>query len=329
MHMNRRPGFAAALTLLFAVLGSVIAGPVGAQTYPTKTIRYVVPYAAGGGTDILARLVAERLNSAWGVPVIVENRPGAAGRIGTEIVARAAPDGYTMLLTINSHATNASLYSKLPYDPIADFAPVIFMAISPQVVTVHPSLPARSMKELIALARSKRGELTYASGGPGSASHLGAELLNQMAKIKLVEIPYKSGGAAMTDLVGGHILMSLVTLPVVQPYVHSGKLRSLAITTRTRSALAPELPTVAEQGLPGYDVFSWFGTFAPAGTPQPIVDKWNAEITKILANRELKEKIAALGYEVKGGTPKEFAQFVRSDWTFWDKVIKDLKIKLD
>ena len=327
--MNKRATFVVALVLWFVVLESFRAGPVAAQTYPAKPTRYVVPYAAGGGTDILARLIADKLSSTWGVPVIVENRPGAAGRIGTEVVARATPDGYTMLLAINSHAINTSLYGKLPYDPIADFAPVILVATAPQVVTVHASLPARSIKELIALARSRRGELTYASGGPGSASHLGAELFNTMAKVKFIEVPYKSGTAAMTDLLGGHILMSLVTFPVVHPYVNSGRLRALAVTSKGRSTLAPELPTVAESGLPGYDVFSWFGTFAPAGTPPAIIERWNSEITKILAMRDIQEKVSAIGYELKGGTPEQFAQFVRSDWMFWDKVIKGLKIKLD
>lgn len=324
--MKIRSTLAAASAACLFALGALCASGAAAQAYPSKPIRYVVPYAPGGGTDILARVIAEKLSAAWGVPVLVENMPGAAGRIGTAAVARAAPDGHTMLLTINSHAINVSLYGKLNYDPIADFAPVILIATAPQVVVVHSSLPVKSIKDLIALAGTR--ELTYSSGGPGSASQLGAELFNLMAKIKLVEVPYKSGSAAMNDLLGGHLPMSLVTFPVVQPHLSSGRLRAIAVTSQTRSTLAPDLPTVAESGLPGYDVFSWFGTFAPAGTPAPIIDKWNAEITRIMALPDVQEKLKTLGYEAKGGSAAQFGQFLRSDWAFWDKVIKELKISL-
>lgn len=313
------------------ILGlSALAGLATAQAYPQKPIRYVVPYAPGGGTDTLTRLIAQKLSTAWNVPVVVENRAGASARIGTEAVARSAPDGYTMLMAINSHAINASLYNKLPYDPIQDFAPVILVATSPNVVTVHPSVPAKSMKELIELAQSQPGRLTYSSGGPGSGSNLAGALLRIMANVNIVEVPYKGAGPAMTDLLGGQVSMSFVVLQTAFPHMTSGKLRALAVTSSARSALAPELPTVAESlGLAGYDVFSWYGTLAPAGTSPEIVNKWNSEITKIVAMPEVKEKLAALGMEIKGGTPKQFDQFIRSDWELWDKVIKSLGIRLE
>jgi tripartite-type tricarboxylate transporter receptor subunit TctC len=289
----------------------------------------VVPYAPGGGTDVLTRVIAEKLSGAWNVPVIVDNRPGAAARIGTEIVARSQPDGYTMLMAINSHALNASLYSKLPYDPIKDFSPVIFAATSPNVVVLHPSTPAQSVSELIALARSKPGKLSYSSGGPASGSNLAGELLKMMAKVDILEVPYKGAAPAVNDLVGGQVSMSFVVLQSALPHITSGRLRAIAVTSKERSSLLPKLPTVAESGLKGYDVSSWYGTFAPAGTPAPIIEKWNAEVSRILRMPDVEKKLSSLGMEVKGGTAEEFAQFVREDWAFWDKVIKTLGIRLD
>ena len=300
----------------------VLPGAASSQTYPAKPIRYIVPYAAGGGTDLLARIVAEKLSTAWGVPVQVDNRAGAAGRIGTEAVARAAPDGYTMLMAINSHALNASLFKNMPYDPIKDFAPVIWVANSPNVVTVHPSSPIMSIKDLIATARSHPGALSYASGGPASGSNLAGELLKIMAKVDILEVPYKGGGPAMTDMLAGRVTMSFVVLTTAYPHIKAGKLRALAVTSMARSPLAPELPTVAESALAGYDVFSWYGTLAPAGTPKEIIQKWNAEVARILQMPDVKEKLAANGMEPKGGTPEQFGQFIRSDWELWDKVIK-------
>jgi len=305
------------------------AGLASAQTYPTKAIRFVVPYAPGGGTDVLTRVIAEKLSGAWNVPVIVDNRPGAAARIGTEIVARSQPDGYTMLMAINSHALNASLYSKLPYDPIKDFSPVIFAATSPNVVVLHPSTPAQSVSELIALARSKPGKLSYSSGGPASGSNLAGELLKMMARVDILEVPYKGAAPAVNDLVGGQVSMSFVVLQSALPHITSGRLRAIAVTSKERSSLLPKLPTVAESGLKGYDVSSWYGTFAPAGTPAPIIEKWNAEVSRILRMPDVEKKLSSLGMEVKGGTAEEFAQFVREDWAFWDKVIKTLGIRLD
>ncbi len=317
----------AQLLTALLLLGAA-AATVGAQTYPAKSIRYLVPYAAGGGTDVLTRIIAQKLGAAWNVPVVVDNRTGASGLIGTETVARSAPDGYTMLMAINSHAINASLFSKLPYDPIKDFAPVILVATSPNVLTVHPSSPARTVKELISLAQSQPGKLTYASGGPGSGSNLAGELFKMMAKVNIVEVPYKGGGPALNDLLGGQVSMSFVVLQTALPHMASGRLRALAVTSATRTPFAPELPTVAESGLPGYDVFSWYGTLAPAGTPPEIIKRWNVEISKILAMPDVQEKLTGLGMEGKGGSPQQFDQFLRSDWKTWDKLIKSLGIRV-
>ena len=323
--MRNFPIRAQLLTALL-LLGAT-AATVDAQTYPAKPIRYLVPYAAGGGTDVLTRIIAQKLGATWNVPVVVENRTGASGLIGTEMVALAAPDGYTMLMAINSHAINASLFSKLPYDPIKDFAPVILVAISPNVLTVHPSSPAHTVKELISLAQSQPGKLTYASGGPGSGSNLAGELFKMMANVNIVEVPYKGGGPALNDLLGGQVSMSFVVLQTALPYIASGKLRALAVTSATRTPFAPEILTVAASGLPGYDVFSWYGTLAPAATPWEIINKWNAEISKILAMPDVKERLTALGMEAKGGSPQEFDQFLRSDWKTWDKLIKSIGIR--
>ncbi len=319
----------AGIARLFCILLFAGASASVAQPYPTQAVRYIVPYAPGGGTDTLARIIAQKLAEAWNVPVVVENRPGAAARIGTELVARSTPDGHTMLMAINSHALNASLYRKIPYDPIKDFAPVALIATSPNVVVVHPSIPAKSLREMIELARSQPGKLSYSSGGPASGSNLAGELLKMMAKVDIVEVPYKGAAPAVNDLLGGQVSMSFVVLQTAYPHIGAGKLRALAVTSKERSSLLPDLPTVAESGLDGYDVSSWYGTLAPAGTPPAIIRRWNSEIQKILAMADVKDKLAALGMERKGGSPEQFGQFIQSDWEFWDKVVKSLGIRLD
>ncbi|MBI3936283.1 MAG: tripartite tricarboxylate transporter substrate binding protein [Betaproteobacteria bacterium] len=319
----------AMIALLAATLGSMLPAASAAQPYPGKTIRYIVPFVPGGATDTLARVIAQKLNAAWGVSVVVENRPGAGGNLGTELVARSAPDGHTLLMAINSHAVNASLYSKLNYDPIKDFAPVSLVATSPNVVVVHPSLPAKTVKELIAFARTRPGELTYGTAGPGSGAHLAGELFKSMARVDLIHVPYKGAGQVVIDLIGGQVSMSFIALPVVYPHVRAGKLRVLAVTSATRSPLVPDLPTVAESGLPGFEVVSWFGTLAPAGTSRDIVTKLNSEISKILQMPDVKEKMGGLGLELRGGTPEQFGRFIKSDWALWDKVIKSVGIRLD
>lgn len=299
-----------------------------AQTYPTKAIRYVVPFAAGGGVDTLARVVGAKLNAAWNVPVIVENRPGAGGNIGTEHVARSAPDGYTLLMTPNSHAYNASLYSKPPYDPVKDFAPISLIATSPFLLVVHPSLPVKTVRELIALAKARPKDLAYSSGGVGGGSHLAGELFSSMAKVDMVHVAYKGIAPAVSDLVGGHVSLSFSVVPPAIPHIKTGRLRALAVSSAARSALLPELPTVAESGLKGYDAFSWYATLVPAGTPQAVINKLNSEIVRSVQAPDVKAKLAGIGLEVKTSSPEEFAQFMINDWKVWEKVIRSLGIRV-
>jgi tripartite-type tricarboxylate transporter receptor subunit TctC len=318
------------LTALRAVLALALAATGAAafaQTYPTKAIRYVVPFAAGGGVDTLARIVGGKLNAAWNVPVIIENRAGAGGNIGTEFVAKAPPDGYTLLMNPNSHAYNASLYAKPPYDPIKDFAAVGLVATSPFLLVVHPSVPVKSVKELIALARSRPKELTYSSGGTGGGSHLAGELFNVLAKTELVHVAYKGIAPAVTDLVGGHVSLAFSVVPPAIGHVKSGRLRPLGVSSAQRFALLPETPTIAEAGVPGYEAISWYATFAPAGTPQAIIGRLNAEIAKSVRAPDAVEKLSALGLEGKTGTPEEFLQYMIKDWKIWDKLIRDLAIR--
>jgi tripartite-type tricarboxylate transporter receptor subunit TctC len=322
--MHKRVSLALAASCSFLT----VAGAALAQTYPVKPIRYVVPFAPGGGVDTLAREVGAKLNAEWGVPVIVENRPGAGGNIGTEFVAKAAPDGYTVLMTTNSHAYNASLYANAPYDPLKDFAPLTLVATSPFLLVVHPSLPARNVKELIALAKAKPGALTYSSGGAGGGSHLAGELFSTLAGIKMVHVPYKGIAPAIADLLGGHVSLSFSVVPPAIPHVKTGKLRALAVSTSTRSALLPDLPTIAEAGLKGYEAMSWYATLAPAGTPQAIVNRLNSEIIKILQAPDVRSKLAGLGLEVRTTSPEELAAFMSADWKAWDKIIRALGIRL-
>lgn len=299
-----------------------------AQSYPTKAIRYIVPFAPGGGVDALARVTAAGLNAAWGEAVVVENRPGAGGNLATEFVGRSAPDGYTLLMTTNSHSYNASLYSKLGYDPIKDFAPLSLIATSPNILVAHPSLPVRTVRELIVLAKSRPDQLTYGSGGVGGGSHLAGELFNSMANVKLVHIAYKGIAPAVVELMGGHVSLAFAVAPVVYAQVRAGKLRALGVTSAERSAFVPELPTVSESGLSGYDVFSWYGSFAPAGTPSAVISKLNGEIVKLLQMPDVKQKLAAIGLEIKASSPEEFGKFVKADWAIWDKIIKNAGIRI-
>lgn len=300
-----------------------------AQSYPAKPIRYIVPFAAGGGVDTLARMVGIMLNAAWNVSVLVDNRPGAGGNIGTELVAKSPPDGYTLLMTPNSHAYNASLYSKPPYDPVKDFAPIGLVATSPYLLVIHPSLPVRSVKELIVLGKARPKELAYSSGGVGGGSHLTAELFKSMAHIDMVHVPYKGIAPAVIDLVGGHVSLSFSVVPPAIPHVNTGRLRALAVSSAARSTLFPELPTIDESGLKGYDAFAWYATLAPAGTPEAVISKLNSEIMKSLQAPDVKAKLASIGLQVQTSTPDEFARFMVKDWKVWDKVIRSLNIRAD
>lgn len=300
-----------------------------AQEYPVKPIRIVVPVPPGGANDTLTRVVAPKLSEQLRQPVVIENRPGGNTTIGTAVVAKAAPDGYTLLMAPSAHTVNATLYSSLPYDPIRDFTPVAGIAAAPLLLAVHPSLPVKSVKELIALARSRPGELNYASPGTGTSGHLAGELFKSVTGLKIVHIPYKGGGPATTDLVGGHVLMMFPTVQAAMSYVTAGKLRALAVTGLKRSALAPELPTMAEAGLPGVEVGSWFAVLGPAGVHRDVVSKLHSELTKVLNLPDVAERLRALGYESFYMPPDQLAAFLKADLAKWTKVVRQAGIRAD
>jgi len=301
-----------------------------AQTYPAKPIRIVVPFPPGGIADLFARVIGQKFGEAWGQPGVVENRPGAGGNIGAEIVAKSPPDGYTLVTgSIGTHAVNVSLFSKLAYDPIRDFAPVALIMEAEGLLVVHPSLPAKSVKELIALAKSRPGQIAYASAGHGTAAHLSGELFKSMAKVNLVHVPYKGNVPALTDLIAGQTSLLFATMPTALPHVQSGRLRALAVTSSSRSPAAPELPTIAEAALPGYSVTNWIGFFAPAGTPRDIVVKLNAEVVRIMQAPDIQKRLATEGAKFSPWTPEQFGGFVKTEQTKWAKVVKEAGIRVD
>ena len=296
--------------------------PAHGQDYPSKPIRVVVPFPAGGGTDIVTRMVAQKLGESLRASFVIDNRSGAGGTIGTEIAAKSPADGYTLVAVSGSHAINPSLYKKLAYDSVRDFAPVTMLVSGPGLLVVHPSVPAKTVKELIALAKSKPGQLNYASAGSGTPPHLAAELFKTMAGVDIVHVPYKGNTPAFLDLVSGQVSLSFPTIPSAIPHVRAGKLRALAVTSRERSRVAPEIPTVAESGLPGYNTSSWFGMLAPAGTPASVILKLHQEIAKVLQLPDIREKLLNQGLEPVGSTPEEFAAAIRVEIDKWAKVVK-------
>lgn len=314
-----------------AVASSLLPGGVFAQeTWPSKTIRLVIPFPAGGATDILGRIVAQELNKALGVSVIADNRAGAGGNIGAELVAKSAPDGYTLLMcTIGTQSINASLYTKLGFDPIKDHAPVTLVATVPNVLVVHPSVPAKNVKELIALAKSRPGKLNYGSSGNGSSVHLSGELFKSMTGVFMTHIPYRGSAPAVADLLAGQIDLMFDNLPSVLPHIKAGKLRALAVTSPKRSPAMPDLPTIAESGVPGYDATSWFGVVAPAGTPPAIVSRVQQTISRALTTPEVREKLQGMGAEPVGNSPEVFDQFIRAEAAKWAKVVKFSGAKVD
>ena len=319
-----------AVGALLAFSALAAAPMAGAQAYPAKPIRIVVPFPPGGATDILARAVAQKLTDAWGQAVVVDNRPGAGGNIGSEIVAKAAPDGYTLEMgTVGTHAINASLYAKMPYDHVKDFAPVILVAGVPNVLVVNPSLPVSSVQELIAYAKANPGKLNFASSGSGTSIHLAGELFKVMAGVQMTHIPYKGSAPALQDLIGGQVQLMFDNLPPSLPHIKAGKLRALAVTSATRSSALPDTPTIAESGLPGFEASSWFGVLAPAGTPPAIIARLNAEIGAWLASAEAKEKMLALGANIGGGSPEDFARHIAAETAKWQKVVKASGAKVD
>jgi tripartite-type tricarboxylate transporter receptor subunit TctC len=315
-----------------SVLGLAVAlsGAAAAQEYPVKAIRFIAPNLPGGPTDILARLLGGKLAEAFGQPVVVENRSGAGGNIGTEVAAKAPADGYTLVTGNNAtFGANVSLYKSLGFDPIKDFTPVILVGTQPNILVVHPSVPAKSVRELIALAKARPGQLNYAGSGQGAAAHLAAELFKSMAKVDILHVPYKSAGPALVDLIAGHNQMMFATALSVQSFIKSDRLRALAVTTAKRSRLFPELPTIAEAGVPGFEATTWHGVLVAAGTPTPIVTKLNTELNRALQMPDVRERLTGLGAEIIGGTPREFADHIKAEIPKWAKVIRDANVKLD
>jgi tripartite-type tricarboxylate transporter receptor subunit TctC len=310
-------------TVILTVCAAFFAQPVLAQTpYPVKPVRVIVPFAPGGNTDFTARSIAERLTPVFKHQVIVENRPGGATNIGTEAVARAAPDGYTLLMGGASNAINMSLFAKLPYDALRDFEPVILCVQGANVLAVHPSLPAKNLKELIALAKARPGTLNFASSGLGSSNHMAGELFKLMAGINIVHVPYKGNAPAITDLLGGHVEMLFSGVPALVPHLKSGRLRAIAIGSLKRFPAIPQVPTFDESGLKGYEATTWFGLMAPAKTPKEIVTRWNVEVDRILKGAEIRERFLNDGLEPMGGSPESFAKFIRAEINKYAKVIK-------
>jgi len=316
----------ASLVTMFAIG----AGEASAQSYPSKPIRLICPFPPGGTTDVVARIVAQGLSEAWGQQVIVDNRPGAGALIGTEMAAKSAADGYTALLgSITTHAVNPALHKKLNFDVISDFAPVTLVVSSPQLLAVHPSVAAKSVKELVALAKARPGQLNYASAGSGSSPHLTFELFKSAAAIDVRHVPYKGTGPAITELVGGQVQAIITGVVALMPHLKSGRLRGLAVTSKARVGVLPELPTIAESGLPNFDVSSWFGVFLPAGTPRAIVTKMNGQVRKIVEAPEVRKRLIDLGADPETNTPEQFAAYVKSEKARWGKVVQDTGARVD
>ena len=313
------------IVLAVVAVTSLTAAVTWAQAYPVKPIRVLVGFAPGGSTDTISRIVTPRLTERLGQQVIVENRPGAAGNIAAELTAKAPPDGYTLLMASASHTINASLYPKLPFDVIKDFAAITLVCSSPFILVVHPSVPVKNTRDLINLARSKPGDLSYASGG--ATSQLAGELFNSMAKVKLNHIPYKSSGPASTDLLGGQVASMFSAPPAVLPHIGTGRLRALGATGIKRMSNNPPVPTIAESGLPGYEVNSWSGVIGPAGMPRDAINRLNAEIVHVMALPEIKNRLPSLGIEASTTTPEEFAAYLRADVAKWARVAREANVQ--
>ena len=314
--------------LVFMALAGAAAGAAFAQTgYPSKPVRMVVPSSAGGGTDIVARIIAPELSKRLGQQVVIDNRPGAGTMIGIEVAAKSPPDGYTLLMGLSTLAINSALYKKVPYDPVRDFAPITQAVSSASIIVVHPSVPVKTVKELIAFARARQGQLNYASAGTGTYPHMTMELFLSMAKLKMVHIPYKGTGPAMIDMVAGQVATMAATILTGMPQIRAGRLRPLGITSAARSPIVPDIPTVAEAGLPGFESVQWYGVLAPARTPKDIITRLHDEVTRVLQQPEIKERLAGDGADLVGSTPEEFTRYIQSELTKWAKVARDAGIQ--
>lgn len=331
--MSTRTGLALTATLLATAMPAWAGAPADAKPapdYPSRTIRMLVGFAPGGGTDVMARLFGQRFAEAWGQNVVVDNRVGAGGNIASEIAARAAPDGHTLLMAVSSIVINESLYRKIGYSTLRDFAPVSLVSVATNVITAHPSVPVQSVREMLALAREKPGQVTYASPGNGQASHLAMELLATMAGVKFVHVPFNGGGPSIIAALAGQTQLLTASLPTALPHIRAGKLRVMGVTSAERTPLAPELPTIAEgAGLKGYDANVWYGMLAPRGTPPAIVDKLNAEIGRVLQQKDVRDRFATLGFEPSRDDPARFAALIRTELAKWEKVVRDSGARAD
>ncbi len=317
---------------LLALASAILLAPLAARAqpgYPDKPIRFVVPYPPGGGTDVIARIVQGKFQQVLGQPIIIDNRAGGGGSLGTDVVAKAAPDGYSVLFTLSSHTINPAIFPKLPFDTVRDFEQVGTVASLPQILVVLPGFAAKNVGELIAMAKAKPESLQFASVGNGSPSHLAGELLNLRAGIKITHIPYKGGGPAITDVLGGQVPMLWVSIPAAAQFVKSGKLRALAVSTVKRSAAFPEVPTVQEQGVADFEVDSWYAMFVPAKTPKAVIERLNKALNKVVADPEIKDKLLGQGSEAVGGTPEALGKVVHAELAKWSRLVKDANIKME
>jgi tripartite-type tricarboxylate transporter receptor subunit TctC len=309
--------------------GLLVAAPASAQQYPTRAVRLIVPFPPGGGTDTMARAIAPKLSEYLGQQIVPENRGGAGANIGAELAAKSPPDGYTLLLNTITNAIGASLYTRLNYDLVRDFAPITQLATTPHILVVHPSVPVKTVKEFTAFTRARPGELTYSSSGSGSAAHLAGELFSSLTGTKMVHVPYKGGGPSMIALVGGEVSTCFATMPSAVGFVRSGKLRGIAVTTEKRSPSMPDLPTIAETGIKGYEAGSWYGLSAPAGTSKDIITRLHTETLKVTALPDVKERLFNAGFEVVTSNPEQFAAFTRSEIQKWGKLVRATGLKIE
>ena len=314
---------------LTALAFGLCASPALGQTYPSKPVRFVVPFPAGGTTDLLTRVLAKKLNETWGQSVLVENRPGGGTNIGMDYVAKSPPDGYTVVLGSPAVAINPTLYSSMPYDPAKELAPVTMLAAVPNILVVHPSIPADSVRSLITVAKAKPGQLDYASSGNGSSQHMSAELFKYMAKIDMTHVPYKGVAPAMTDLVGGHVTLMFAPMVTAQPHYKAGRLRALAVTTAKRSPAEPIIPTIAESGFPGYEAISWNAILVPARTPKDIIDRLHGDIVKVLRMPDVKALYSSQGAEAIGDTPDQLGAYIKAETSKWAKIVKSSGARVD
>ncbi len=307
----------------------IASGTVCAQGYPVKPVRIMLGYPPGGGTDIMARTIAAKLTEAFGQQVVVDNRPGANANLAADIAARTPPDGYTVLMISTSHAINKSLYHNLKYDLEKDFAPVVRFAVVPHAVVTHPSLPVKSIRDLISLAKARPGQLTFASSGVGASDQIAAEMFGVMTGTRLVHVPYKGAGPGMTDLVGGQIMLFFASMPAALPHIQSGRIKCIAVTSERRAAVLPAIPTVAEAGVPGFALSTWFAMLIPAGAPKEVIARLNGEINKIILQPDVKARLATVGAEPLGGTPEAFAVYLKSEIVKYAKIIHDTNIQVE